>query len=169
MTETCAQCGFDGDVYDPDALIAAVRALGPRWRRLLMSTGDELRQRPAPGVWSAIEYASHTRDVTALHVWGVEQALTGTEPVLPPIDEGLVDAAAATYADADPATVARAIAMEANLLASLAADAGPEHWDRGLTIGDSRMDVRTLLEHALHDSEHHLIDVERGLAHLRTP
>ena len=70
MTETCAQCGFDGDVYDPDALIAAVRALGPRWRRLLMWTDDELRQRPAPGVWSAIEYASHTRDVTALHVWG---------------------------------------------------------------------------------------------------
>jgi hypothetical protein len=36
-----------------------------------------------------------------------------------------------------------------------------------LTIGDSRSDVRRLLEHALHDSLHHLADVERGLAALR--
>jgi hypothetical protein len=38
---------------------------------------------------------------------------------------------------------------------------------RGLTIGDSRSDVRRLLEHALHDSLHHLEDVERGLSLLR--
>jgi hypothetical protein len=40
-------------------------------------------------------------------------------------------------------------------------------WSRGLTIGDDRSDVRRLLEHALHDSQHHLADVERGLTTLR--
>jgi hypothetical protein len=167
MTETCAQCGFDGAVYDSDALVRAVRALAPRWRHLLGSAGPELRQRPSPGVWSAIEYAAHSVDVTALHVWGVEQALSGTEPALPPIDERFLDEVAATYGEADPEQVASALAMETNLLASLAADAGPAVWNRGLTIGDNRMDVRALLEHALHDSEHHLVDVERGLAYLR--
>ena len=39
-------------------------------------------------------------------------------------------------------------------LAALADDAGPHVWSRGLTIGDSRSDVRRLLEHALHDSLH---------------
>ena len=43
----------------------------------------------------------------------------------------------------------------------------PTAWSRGLTIGTDRSDVRRLLEHALHDSSHHLVDVERGLARLR--
>jgi len=37
-----------------------------------------------------------------------------------------------------------------------------------LTIVEQRMDVRALLEHALHDSSHHLQDVAQGLAQLRT-
>ena len=37
----------------------------------------------------------------------------------------------------------------------------------GSTIGGERSDVRRLLEHALHDSQHHLADVERGLTQLR--
>jgi hypothetical protein len=46
-------------------------------------------------------------------------------------------------------------------------DAGVEAWSRGLTLGDQRLDVRRMLEHALHDSTHHLADVERGFARLR--
>ena len=30
-------------------------------------------------------------------------------------------------------------------------------------IGDTRQDVRALIEHALHDARHHLDDVRRGL------
>ena len=56
---------------------------------------------------------------------------------------------------------------EADRLARPADDAGSQAWSRGLTVGDSRMDVRRLLEHALHDSLHHLDDVERGLVVLR--
>jgi len=55
----------------------------------------------------------------------------------------------------------------ASRLARLAADAGGASWSRGLTIGDARNDVRRMLEHALHDSVHHLDDVERGLSQLR--
>lgn len=41
------------------------------------------------------------------------------------------------------------------------------NWERGLTVGDDRMSVRRMLEHALHDSTHHLDDVTRGLRELR--
>ncbi len=90
--ERCEQCGFDGSTYDDGALLAAIDGLGPRWRDALTRAGAELRRRPAPEVWSAIEYGAHTRDITALHVFGVEQALTGSEPVFGDIDaDALID------------------------------------------------------------------------------
>jgi hypothetical protein len=125
--------------------------------------------RPAANVWSAIEYAAHSRDVTALHVYGVEQALTGTEPAFPAIDgDALVESSASTYGDADPDVVADDLTTDAGRLADAAEGAGPAAWSQGLTIGDARSDVRFLLEHALHDSQHHLADVERGLDRLRS-
>ena len=130
-------------------------------------SGSDLRLRPQPEVWSAIEYAAHTRDIIALHVYGVEQALTVDEPVFPQIDDDLVESAAATYRDADSDKVAAELTSQAIRLARIAHDAGDEVWARGLTIGGTRSDVRRLLEHALHDSLHHLGDVEHGLALLR--
>jgi hypothetical protein len=123
--------------------------------------------RPEPAVWSCLEYAAHTRDIIALHVYGVEQALTGEEPVFPAIDDDLVDQAAEAYGDEDSEKVGAELQSQALRLAEVADDAGSDAWVRGLTIGDSRSDVRRLLEHALHDSLHHLEDVERGLSLLR--
>ena len=165
--EHCDACGFDGARYDDGSLLHALRILGPRWRSLPFQTGPELRERPEPEVWSALEYAAHSRDITALHVFGVEQALTLDEPSFPGIDDDLVDSAAASYGSADPDAVVDALEEQAMRLAELADDAGPDRWSRGLTIGANRSDVRRLLEHALHDSLHHVDDVERGLARLR--
>ena len=165
--EACEACGFDGSGYDNASLLHALRALGPRWRSSVSAAGSELRDRPEPEVWSALEYAAHSRDITALHVFGVEQALTLDEPSFPPIGEDLAESAAASYASAEPVAVVDDLEVQAMRLAQLADDAGPEEWSRGLTIGGNRSDVRRLLEHALHDSLHHLADVERGLARLR--
>ena len=165
--EHCGACGFDGAGYDDEALLDALRLLGATWQALLVDAGADLRSRPGPGVWSAIEYAAHTRDIVALHAYGVDQALFGDEPVYPAIDEGLVEAAAATYAEANPEVVAQELDGHAQQLARLAGDAGPAAWSRGLTVGEERSDVRRLLEHALHDALHHIDDVRRGLDILR--
>jgi hypothetical protein len=127
----------------------------------MATAGSALRTRPEPEVWSAIEYAAHSRDIIALHVYGVEIALTGDEPVLPPIGDDLMESAVATYADLDPELVVTQLATHASRLAEIADDAGSDVWSRGITIGDDRRDVRFMLEHALHDSVHHLGDVER--------
>ena len=165
----CDSCDFDGSQYDESALLDALRALGPQWSRLLSTAGAALRLRPEPEVWSAIEYAAHSRDITALHVYGVGQALTVDEPVLPPIGDDLVESAVGSYATLDPEQVVSELTEQATQLAQLAADAGADRWWRGLTIGDDRLDVRFMLEHALHDSVHHLGDVERGLAKIQSP
>jgi hypothetical protein len=151
--EQCAACGFDGSDYEPEQLLEA---------------GDELRIRPDPDTWSALEYAAHSRDVTALHVFGVEQALTVDDPAFPEIaGDELVQSASTSYAAQDPGVVGMELENQTRKLADLAQKAGPPSWSRGITIGESRSDVRFLLEHALHDSHHHLVDVENGLVVLR--
>ncbi|MGO9343967.1 MAG: DinB family protein [Acidimicrobiales bacterium] len=166
--ERCTACGFDGGRYDDDALLDALRELGSRWRALLFNAQSELRSRPQPEVWSAIEYAAHSRDITSLHAFGVEQALTGEEPRYPEVDNDLVTAVASDYATADPGEVADELEEQAQRMADLALRAGPAAWSRGLTLGDERIEVRRLMEHALHDSQHHLADVEHGLLIVRT-
>jgi hypothetical protein len=166
--EKCDACEFDGSAYGPAELLEAIRDLGPQWKRLLLDAGDDLRDRPDPATWSVLEYAAHSRDITALHVFGVEQALTLDEPKFPEIAGGeLVENAAATYASQDPGIVGTELENQALRLADLAQASGQASWSRGLTLGSSRSDVRRLLEHALHDSHHHLVDVNKGLAVLR--
>ena len=91
---------------------------------------------------------------------------TRDEPTFPPIGDDLLEAAATAYGDADPDDVVEALTVAAERLAQLADEAGGDAWIRGLTVGETRSDVRRLLEHALHDSWHHLDDVQRGLAAL---
>ncbi|MEP7114353.1 MAG: DinB family protein [Ilumatobacteraceae bacterium] len=168
--ERCAGCGFDGSGYDRASLLSALEALGPRWRVLLEGAASDLRVRPNVGVWSAIEYAAHSRDITALHVFGVEQALTVDEPVYPAIEaDDLINVAVASYAGEDPKATVDALDAHACRLARLAGEANADAWTRGITIGADRSTVRRLVEHGLHDSLHHLDDVERGLQCLRTP
>jgi hypothetical protein len=166
--ERCSACGFDGSTYGDASLVDSIVGLGSRWRALLIEAAPELRVRPESGTWSAIEYAAHSRDITALHVFGVEQALTADEPAYPAIEaDTLIETSATTYHDEDPDAVVAQLDREARRLAASAADAGTATWSRGITIGDERSTVRRLLEHALHDSLHHLEDVERGLKGLR--
>jgi hypothetical protein len=166
--EQCAACDFDGAVYGPAELLGAIRELGPQWRRLLLDAGDELRLRPDAHTWSALEYAAHSRDVTALHVFGVEQALTIDEPRFPEIaGTDLVENASAGYASEDPEVVGVELERQARKLADVAGASDSHSWYRGITVGDTHSSVRFLLEHALHDSHHHLVDVKNGLVKLR--
>ena len=166
--ETCDACGFDGAAYSDDAVVAALRGLGPKWRALLDDAGDHVRTRPAPEVWSALEYAAHSRDITALHVFGVDVALTTDDAQVPAIDgDAMIEQAAATYATEAAPEVLAGLERETQRLAQLGADHA-EGWHRTLTVGDDPpLSVRRLLEHALHDSTHHLADVARGLDQLR--
>jgi hypothetical protein len=165
--ERCDECGFDSDAYDDAALLAELSTLGPRWRALLELSGEDVRTRPAPEVWSAIEYAAHSRDITAIHAVGVETALTGDEPVFPAIADDAVDAMATGYATEAVDAVLVALNSAVVRLVGFAEGAPRGVWKRGVTVGADRSDVREMLAHVLHDSTHHLRDVELGLARLR--
>ena len=62
--EHCEAYGFDGAHDDDGSLLDSLYTLGSRWQALLATAGPELRVRPEPEVWSAIEYAAHSRDIS---------------------------------------------------------------------------------------------------------
>ena len=102
-----------GVAIAPRALASAARRSGlraPHSARARHVVSDRVR--------------AHSRDITALHVYGVEQAPKQDEPIFPPIGDDLAEAAAVAYADSNPGEVVEALGVAAERLARLADDAG---------------------------------------------
>src|SRR3989442_10678915 len=71
QSERCPECAFDPNGVGAAELPAAVAGLGRRYQAPLtrfLPGEDEsiLVARPLPGVWSALAYACHVRDVLAV-------------------------------------------------------------------------------------------------------
>ncbi len=170
--DDCDQCGF---AYAGLAAVdapAAIRAFARRYRAPLTrflpgEDGDALvRRRPAPETWSALEYAAHVRDVFANYDRWVRQTLAEHRPVLegPGPDEL---AAAGNYNDADPVAVADALAANAERLAATFESVPDDGWDR---VGIRRDEERSVLftaRRAVHEGNHHLLDIGRGMRAVR--
>ncbi|WP_230304383.1 MULTISPECIES: hypothetical protein [unclassified Rhodococcus (in: high G+C Gram-positive bacteria)] len=57
----CPECGYT--LHDPATTGQRLRAGVPRWQAVLRR--PNVAERPAPRVWSTLEYASHARDLIA--------------------------------------------------------------------------------------------------------
>ncbi len=168
----CEECGFDYEALDPADAPAAIRAFAKRYRMPLTrflrdEDGDALvRRRPAPEVWSALEYAAHVRDVFESYDRWIRQILDDERPVL----EGPAPNDLATerrYGDDDPATVADALAANAERLAFTVETVPADGWERvGLRRGEERS-VWLHARRAVHEGNHHLLDIGRGLRAVR--
>lgn len=163
----CDECGFDGDELSPDDAVVALRRFAKRYRapltRLLADEdGSVLRRRPEPTTWSALEYAAHVRDVFGEHTSRVRRALDENRPEL--TDPGYDELARSRrYNDQDPLTVADELAANAELLASTLETVPADAWDRvGLRGGEERTVLFTA-RRAVHEGNHHLLDVGRSL------
>lgn len=168
----CDECGFDFDSLDPPDIPAALRPFAKRYRAPLSrflpgEDGDAVvRQRPAPGVWSALEYAAHVRDMFAdNHRW-IERCLAEDRPVLdgPGPDELAI---ARHYSDDDPTAVAEAVAANAERLADLVEAVPADGWDRAGMRRDEERSVLHMARRAVHEGSHHLLDIGRGLRAVR--
>lgn len=173
---TCGECGFDSSAMSDADLVAActsfVRKYRPPLTRFLPGEDGPsvLRRRPAPDVWSALEYAAHVRDVFVFYRERIERVRSEDRPLLTSVGFAeLADTAA--YNDEDPAAVADAVTAEAAALAATLSALSEAEWDRvGLSSdgsGDERS-VRSLARRAVHDASHHLLDIGRSLRAART-
>lgn len=66
MEEICTECHFDESATPPREVPAALASLKIKISDSIRSIpGDELRRRPAPTVWSPVEYLGHLRESMA--------------------------------------------------------------------------------------------------------
>jgi hypothetical protein len=172
---TCDECGFDYDGV-PDAEVAdRLRSFGRRYRAPLTRglpgevLDDLVRKRPAPDVWSALEYACHVRDVFAGQRGRMALALAEDRPSFEPMgrDERVVRD---RYNEQDPAAVADALAANADAMADACLALTDAEWDRTGIYGypaPTERSLRWVARHTIHEGHHHLLDVGRSLRHAR--
>lgn len=167
----CEECGFDFDAVTPESAPATIRDFGRRYRapftRLLKGEDESvLRARPAPDVWSAIEYAAHVRIVFDLFDRRVAQLLEEDDPVLEIIDhDALVDVG--DYRRHAPAAVVDELTAAAEALATRLEALTPEQWERAGTRDGERRTVLEVAQRGAHEGSHHLLDIGRGLRSVR--
>ena len=64
IERVCPECGFDAAAVGRDEVGPAILANAAGWQEVLTGLVDD---RPAPTVWSPLEYACHVRDVLRLY------------------------------------------------------------------------------------------------------
>jgi hypothetical protein len=155
ITQGCIECGFTPVHHTLAA--ARLRATVPRWRAALSEAWATTR--PAPLVWSALEYGCHARDVCRVMGGRIELMLAADGSSFANWDQ---DATAITdrYWAQDPGSVADEYATAAELAAAALDIVSGGAWERrGIRSNGSQFTVATLAVYFLHDVEHHLHDV----------
>ncbi|MGV8978214.1 MAG: DinB family protein [Cellulomonas sp.] len=157
LDERCPECGFAAPDVEPAAIGGTVRPLARRWVGAL--SRSDARERPAPSVWSVLEYGAHVRDVHVVFGTRLLSMLEHDDPLFEDWDQ---DAAALAdrYDLQSPAVVATELLDAADALADAFDSVAGEVWDRpGRRSNGSAFTVRTLGLYYLHDVIHHLHDV----------
>jgi DinB superfamily len=159
----CSECGYSyGSLARPD-IPPEIRGYGLRYAELLDGTdGPSLRAHRRPGVWSALEYACHLRDIYGVQRGRVLQATTEDTPEFAPMrrEERVLEE---NYNAQDPLVVASEIASAADSLARTLEDLDDTGWASTGIYHWPTTAVRTvdwIGRHTVHESVHHLADIQ---------
>ncbi|MEH3133318.1 MAG: maleylpyruvate isomerase N-terminal domain-containing protein [Mycolicibacterium neoaurum] len=156
----CPDCGFDSATVHPTTVAGLIRRDAADWVTRLARRG--VRSRPAPGVWSHLEYGCHIRDVHRIFDHRVELMLSRTDPQFPNWDQDLT-AVEDNYGAQDPSVVAAELRAAADAVADRYDSVPADGWDRrGLRSNGSEFTVATIAVYHLHDIVHHAWDVSTG-------
>jgi hypothetical protein len=159
MQETCSECDFDQSATPPRDVAAALPPLSLAIGDGIRAIADsELRHRPAPTVWSPLEYLGHLRESMAFHRWLIEHALSEDNPLIPMVDpDESVAQSAYNVADFEDliGQFDRRVQRLIDVLSSL--DDGAA--DRTLTLGGQQISVALVTRSAWHECHHHLGDI----------
>ena len=166
----CDECGFD---WEGDDSADSIRTFGERFPRpLTRFLKDEdpnvvLRTRPEPAVWSALEYAAHTRDAFAFYADRVRRAVTEDRPQFGAWNHESV-CEERRYNEEDPAETAAGLGRAAAELADLLDGLESAQWQRvGFGVDGDERTVTELARRAAHEGHHHMLDVGRVLRRVR--
>jgi DinB family protein len=153
----CSRCRFDW-TDGPTELIAALGSAAARFAEALTVAG-EARVRPAPDVWSPLEYVAHTRDALAWYEDRIRRVLVEDCPQLNAYDW---DAAAVErrYNDEEPSAALASLAARSYALGERLSALEPSAWHRlGRGSDGGERSVLQLVRRAVHEVAHHVGDI----------
>ena len=157
LDRVCPECGFDTSTVELAQVGSMVRDNASTWQRVLAR--PDVRERPEPGTWSALEYGCHVRDVFRLYLERLELMLTEDGPHYPNWDQDET-AVAERYDLAEPARVAAELTTAAAALADRFDSVTPDQVGRtGFRSDGASFTVDTFARYFVHDPIHHLWDV----------
>jgi hypothetical protein len=167
--ETCDVCGFVWESVGPDEIPRRIVVGASEVAELVLAEPVLAMERPSPGRWSMVEYASHLRDVLLNIRDRFVVGLLEDNPSFKPlyrdhrVDLGL-------YATDAADLVAAELEMAAGLFARTFARLDAEQLARPCRYAFPAESQRTLLwmgQQVVHEVEHHRGDVAEDLALLR--
>jgi len=165
--DRCDECGFVYEALATGEVPGALRAHAEGYGELILrpQPPDMVRTRPAPEVWSALEYTCHVRDVLLIQRDRVVLALVEDTPSFPPMyrDERV---SLAGYQRECVAELVDELAMAANMMAKVFGGLSPRQLERRCIYNFPRATERDLAwlgRHTVHEAVHHLGDVQAVL------
>jgi S-DNA-T family DNA segregation ATPase FtsK/SpoIIIE len=173
--DRCDPCRFIYADIDATVLPTRLTAFGPQYLAVLLPPDRPaawdgiLRTRPAEGVWSALEYACHVRDVFLVQRDRLYIALVEDKPVFAPMyrDQRVT---LARYNAQDPEEVATQLVTAASLMAQAFNALDAAQLQRLCIYNFPAPAERPVLwigQHTVHEGEHHLRDIQEGLVRAR--
>ena len=157
LDRPCPECGFDPAGQGLDDLPRLIHDTAMTWSQVLVRS--DVGERPAPDVWSPLEYGCHVRDVHVLFARRVRLMLDEDEPTFANWDQDAT-AVESDYPGQDPTLVAVELIEAAGTAAGIyAAVTGATKDRRGFRSNGDVFSVESLGSYHLHDVVHHLHDV----------
>lgn len=158
LERPCPECGFDTSRFAREDVAGMIMANAMAWHDVLTGPG-EVRVRPAPDRWSALEYGCHVRDVLHLYDERLQLMLAEDVPDFANWDQDAT-AVADRYGEQDPVQVADDLSQAAQILAARFAAVTGDQWQRtGNRSDGAHFTVETFARYFIHDAVHHLYDV----------
>ena len=162
---TCERCGLAYRSLDVDTALGLVAESTATLAALLPSIEETvLRQRPAPEVWSVVEYACHVRDVLLTYAVRVHRGVLEDRPALDPM-YGDWRAERFGYAAIPLDVLLVELGAAATAFAAEVGTVPDDAWERTVVRRPSEVrTVRWLVRQAAHECGHHLADVTAALS-----
>jgi hypothetical protein len=163
LDRPCPECGLNSRTLDRADIAPIVRSSAAAWQPVLSSAA--VRDRPAPDVWSALEYGCHVRDVFVLFDERLLLMLTEDDARFTNWDQDET-AVARRYGEQNPSAVARDLAAAGEAIADRFDTVTGEQWDRtGSRSDGATFTVVSFARYLVHDVVHHLYDVRAPLVY----
>ena len=160
LERPCPDCGLEAGGIARQDVPEMIRSNAVVWQDVLR-TGP-VRARPAPDVWSPLEYACHVRDVMTLFDERLTLMLEQDNPLFANWDQDAT-AVEERYGEQGPEAVADEVHDAAGTIATHFSQLTPDQWARtGRRTDGAAFTVESFSQYFLHDLVHHLHDVGRG-------